>query len=59
MLFNVNIKPIAQNGEADKIVTDAGKNDLVSDKSSMQKYVMTLLAWLLVFGIIISTTLFL
>ena len=59
MLFNVNIKPIAQNGEADKIVTDVGKNDLVSDKSSMQKYVMTLLAWLLVFEIIISTTLFL
>ena len=58
MLFNVNIKPIAQNGETDKIVTDVGKKDLVSDKSSMQKYVMTL-AWLLVFGIIILTTLFL
>ena len=50
---------MAQNGEADKIVTDVGKNGLVSDKSSMQKYVMILLAWLLVFGIIISTTLFL
>ena len=59
MLFNVNIKPIAQSGEADKIITDVGKNDLASDKSSMQKCVMALLAWLLVFGIIISTTLFL